>query len=438
MLRRCLAVLLLTLLVSPCSGETVVDSHEEETHENATQHGNETHHGDDHGAHDVHGEHNYPHKVLLFLIVSLLAGSILSYISKRLELPVPYTVLLLIFGIAVGLNLKDGAMDGTRFEFGESAKMSAGMDPHLLLFIFLPPLIFESAFSMDFHLFQKQALKAFILAGPGLIVSFLLIGVAVKYMMYEDESWASCFMLGAILSATDPVAVVALLKELGASKKLGTLIEGESLLNDGTAIVVFLVLFDKVVDPTLVLEPATIARQFVQMSIGGPCVGYILGCCFLWFIGKVFNDANIEITATLCAAYLTFYLAEWTLKMSGVLAVVALGLTFAHYGATKISPEVAHFLHEFWGMVGYLCNTILFVITGVILAMHKYVDQGWIVCYNLFLLFVITTVVRTLIMALCYPVFVRLEYGFTWSEVLVCSWGGLRGAVGTVHRLYYN
>jgi NhaP-type Na+/H+ or K+/H+ antiporter len=421
---------LLALLVSFSRGGVGSD----ESADDSTHPDNSTHddgHGDGHDdGHAEHAEHKYPHKVLLFLIVSLMAGAVLRFASIKLSLPIPYTVLLLVYGGIIGINLKSGRLDGERFELGESAYMSAGMDPHLLLFLFLPPLIFESAFSMDFHLFKKQALKCFILAGPGLVLSFIMIGICVKYMMYTDESWATCFLLGAILSATDPVAVVALLKELGASKKLGTLIEGESLLNDGTAIVVFLVLFDKVVDADLVLDPATIALQFIQMSIGGPIVGYILGCCFLWFIGKVFNDSTIEITATLCAAYLTFYLAEWTFKMSGVLAVVALGLTFANYGTTKISPEVAHFLHEFWGMVGYLCNTILFVITGVILATHDYEDSGRTVIWLLFLLFCITTVVRTLIMALCYPIFVRLEYSFSWSEVLVCSWGGLRGAVG--------
>jgi NhaP-type Na+/H+ or K+/H+ antiporter len=327
-----------------------------DSHDDTTSHGNATHanstghdeHGDGHDEHAAHATHKYPHKVLLFLIVSLLAGTVLRYASLRLELPVPYTVLLLVYGGIVGLNLKDSRLDAQRFEFGESAGMVAGMDPHLLLFLFLPPLIFESAFSMDFHLFKKQALKCFILAGPGLVLSFIMIGICVKFVMYTDESWASCLLLGAILSATDPVAVVALLKELGASKKLGTLIEGESLLNDGTAIVVFLVLFEKVVDAELVLDPATIAIQFIQMSVGGPLVGYVFGLGFLWFIGKVFNDAIIEITVTLCAAYLTFYVAEWTLKMSGVLAVVALGLTFAHHGTTKISPEVVHFLHEFW------------------------------------------------------------------------------------------
>jgi NhaP-type Na+/H+ or K+/H+ antiporter len=149
-----------------------------------------------------------------------------------------------VAGGAVGL-----LADETKFpssEIGRSAQLIAAMDPHLMLYVFLPPLIFESAFSMNFHMFSKTFWKCLILAGPGLIFCVGLLGAGLKLWLYKDETWETCFLLGAILSATDPVAVVALLKDLGASKKLGTLIEGESLLNDGTAMVVFLVLYDKV------------------------------------------------------------------------------------------------------------------------------------------------------------------------------------------------
>jgi NhaP-type Na+/H+ or K+/H+ antiporter len=123
------------------------------------------------------------------------------------------------------------------------------MNPHLIMLIFLPPLIFESAFNTDAHLFYYEIWKILALAGPAVIASTYLTAVVMYYILgYNDHgfTFTAALMLGAILSATDSVAVVALLKELGASKRLSTLIEGESLMNDGTAMVVFLVLFDMV------------------------------------------------------------------------------------------------------------------------------------------------------------------------------------------------
>ena len=126
------------------------------------------------------------------------------------------------------------------------------MDPHLLLLLFIPALIFESAFNSDWHVFKKEMGQILIMAGPMLLVSTGLSGLMMRYILkyqYIDQvefTFTASLLFGSIVSATDPVAVVVLLKELGASRRLSTLIEGESLLNDGTAFVVFLVLLDLV------------------------------------------------------------------------------------------------------------------------------------------------------------------------------------------------
>ena len=117
------------------------------------------------------------------------------------------------------------------------------IDPHTMLYVFLPPLIFESAFSIEWHLFKKTAWQCLLLAGPGLLLASGMTALPINVLMYKDWSFEASLLLGTVLSATDPVAVVALLKELGAKKSLATLIEGESLMNDGTAMVIFNVVF---------------------------------------------------------------------------------------------------------------------------------------------------------------------------------------------------
>lgn len=203
--------------------------------------------------------------------------------------------------------------------------------------------------------------------------------------MYQEWSIPLVFIFGAMLSATDPVAVVALLKELGASKKLATMIEGESLMNDGTAVVVFNVLLAAVQDSSKAIEPGTVALTFVQMAIGGPIFGVFMGAISVFWLGFVFNDHNIEITISLATAYLTFFIGEKYLKVSGVLALVFLGIYYGAIGRTRISPEVEEFLHEFWEYLAFLANTLIFLITGVTIAYYKVIQNGTLEDYALLL-----------------------------------------------------
>ena len=219
------------------------------------------------------GSHDYLYG-LFFLIVALLIGAATRHFLKRI--PLPFTVLLLLIGLGMGgLNRAYGPHGG-QAQHGDTIVQSEGLlhkfvdtlsgaitwggnlDGHLILYVFLPILIFEAGFALDVHTFKKSFLNAFYLAGPGIVSATVMSGLAFWGLVqifggdggvlseWNSEAgafiWLASMLFGAVVSATDPVAVVALLKDLGASKKLGTLIEGESLLNDGTAIVGFVLL----------------------------------------------------------------------------------------------------------------------------------------------------------------------------------------------------
>jgi len=176
-------------------------------------------------------------------------------------------------------------------------------------------------------------------------------------------------MYGSIVSATDPVAVVALLKELGASKRLATMIEGESLLNDGTAMVVFLVLIDLVEGNTL--TAGEIITMFVRLSFGGIILGILGGIILAQILSRLHNDAIREMNATVFTSYMLFYIAESTpLHVSGILAIVALGLYMTTSGKTQISAESAHSVHGVWGYIGFIAETVIFIISGVIMGVR--------------------------------------------------------------------
>lgn len=171
-------------------------------------------------------------------------------------------------------------------------------------------------------------------------------------------------MFGAILSATDPVAVVALLKEVGASVRLSTLIEGESLLNDGTAMVIFQVMLE-LSNGEIFFRIDNIMHEFAFLSIGGCIVGLIFGFVLSFWISRVFNDRIMVISLSFFAAYMVFYVSE-EVKVSGILALVSLGLYMSGFGYTQISSLDEEACHQFWKYIGYLAETLIFLLTGYI------------------------------------------------------------------------
>ena len=173
-------------------------------------------------------------------------------------------------------------------------------------------------------------------------------------------------MFGAIISATDPVAVVALLKELGVSKRISTLIEGESLLNDGTALVLFLVILAAVEGETS--TPAEVIQKFLWMSLGGVLVGWIFGMIMASILARIHNEPVLEANLTVVMPYILFYFAEHPkVHMSGILALVSMGLYMTNRGRTRISTESEEAIHAIWSYIGFAAETLIFMLTGVIL-----------------------------------------------------------------------
>lgn len=411
-----------TVMVQQHEPETSLQEHPEEVHSAAEEH-----------AEEGHGSDMSP---LFFVIMALLIGAATRQFLRKS--PLPYTVTLLIIGLGFGAATRLGWLDTwaigslhINVQFLSKAVEWAGhIDPHVILYVFLPTLIFEAAFAMDVHTFRKSVANASILAIPGIIIAMFLtgalaIGINKAGIGLTQWGWSMALMFGAVVSATDPVAVVSLLKELGASKKLGTLIEGESLLNDGTAIVIFMVFFLGFTGEASGASPVV---DFVRVSVGGTLVGIIVGALTINWVRRVFNDALVEISVIIAAAYITFYMCEHFFHVSGVLGLVALGLAMASVGRTRISPEVEHFLHEFWELAAFIANTLIFLIVGVVIA-----QQAVITGTNLLLLGIIYVgvhVIRIIVIALFYPAMKRIGYGLSKKDSYVLWWGALRGAIG--------
>ncbi len=390
-----------------------VDKQNEEEH---TENNESSHHGSDMTA-------------LLFIIISLIIGAAIRHFLHKS--PLPYTAMLFLFGILLGISNRMGLFEISHLtSIGQSFRWAGHIDPHVILYVFLPTLVFEAVFGMDGHTFKKIVTNAVILAVPGIIIALLLTGALAMVLNIAGIgltkwTWSIALMFGAVISATDPVAVVSLLKDLGASKKLSTLIEGESLLNDGTAIVFFMVFFLSLTGAASDNSPII---DFCKVAFGGVFLGLIIGWITISWVRRVFNDPMVEISVVIASAYLTFFVAEHFLHVSGVLGLVSFGLIMAGVGKTKISPEVEHFLHEFWELAVFIANTLIFIIVGLVIAQRTVFTANDFLILGI--IYIGINVARAIVIFLLFPFMRKTGYGLTVKDSYILWWGALRGAVG--------
>ena len=300
--------------------------------------------------------HAMPIPELVVAVVGLLlVAAATKGLADRLRLP--FTVMLVL----VGIGLRElGEIGPAALHLLAELRVA----PEVILFVFLPTLVFESAFNMDARLLRRNLAPVLTLAVPGLIVSTGLIGVLV--WAATPLSLPAALLLGAILSATDPVAVISLFKQMGAPKRLTILVEGESLFNDATALVAAKILVAVVAAGYLSWEAAVSgAGEFLRVFIGGVVVGWLAGLATGWVLGRVNTSPQIEISLTTVLAYLSFFIAEHMLHVSGVMAVVAAGVVLGGWGRAKISPPVESYMNHFWEHMAFVANALIFLLVGL-------------------------------------------------------------------------
>ena len=364
---------------------------------------------------------------LLLTIGGLIIGAILKSLLKHSRLP--YTVGLFTIGIILGVMNRTGVFQSLP-ELHDAVSSVANINPDLILYLFLPILIFDAAYELNLHIFKKTLANATLLAAPGLIICMLLtgalmMGVATFIPGFESWTWAFALMFGALISATDPVAVVALLHELKTSKRFSTLVDAESLLNDGTGIVCFMLFFGAyAAGETTHASPVITFIREVGLST---LLGFLLARIVIWFITRINSEEMVQNSVIILAAYLTFILSQYYLGVSGVIALVAFGLTVTYVGKPRLKPQVNTFMEHFWELLTYIANTLIFILVGVVIA--EKVDFSWGALGVLILIYIALNLIRFAMIMLLYPVMKRLGYGLTRRESVILTWGGLRGAL---------
>ena len=333
------------------------------------------------------------------IIGLLLVSAVVSLVAQRLR--IPYTVGLVLVGF--GLTL-----------FGRTAVPS--FTSELILVILVPPLVFEAAFLLVLDDLFHELPLVLVLAIPGVILTTLLVGGLVSFA--AGIPLAVALVFGSLIAATDPVAVVALFRTVGVPKRLQILLEGESLLNDGTAIVIFNLML--VVALTGHFDLSSSIGQFFVVAGGGILVGVVSGIIISQLIGQIDNYL-IETTLTTILAYGSYLVAEYVLGVSGVLAVVAAGLASGKFGPRGMSSTTRIVVFNFWEYVAFLANSFVFLIIGL------QIDLTLIINNALSILFAILAVIIARAVTVYGLTWFHKGVPFAWKHILF--WGGLRGAI---------
>jgi hypothetical protein len=215
------------------------------------------------------------------------------------------------------------------------------------------------------------------------------------------------------------------------AKKLSTIIEGESLMNDGTAIVVYTLFYRMVLGETF--NSVAIIKFLAQVSLGAVGIGLAFGIASVLWLGFIFNDTVIEISLTLAVSYIAYFTAQESAGVSGVLTVMSLGMFYSAFARTAFKGESQQSLHHFWEMIAYIANTLIFILSGVVIAEGILSDKtvfshgkSWI---YLFLLYAYVQVSRCIVVGALFPFLRYFGYGLDWKEAIILIWSGLRGAV---------
>ena len=357
------------------------------------------------------------------VLVLLAAVGVLATVARRIG--VPYPILLVVGGLALGFV---------------PGLPHVALSPDIVFLLFLPPILFSAAYFTDWRAFWANR-RPISLLSVGLVLTTTLAVAAVAHLAIPGMGWPVAFVLGAIASPPDAVATVAIAQRLGLPRRIVTILEGESLVNDATALVAYRFAVAAVVTGTFSLTEASL--RFGLVAIGGIAVGLVVGPVLLWIVQRV-DDPSIAVMATLLAPVGAYLPAE-ELGVSGVLATVTAGLILGRK-APRVLPAAARMQGlAVWSFVIFLLNGLIFILIGLQLptVLDGLAERSWAdLLWYATLVSVTTIVVRvvwifpaTYLPRQLFPRLRRNDPAPPWQYPVVIGWAGLRGVVSLASAL---
>jgi CPA1 family monovalent cation:H+ antiporter len=366
-----------------------------------------------------------------FSILIVLAA-IFSYLNLRF-LKLPSTIGIMVIAMIASISLVALGKSYPHLSLRFSDIIASVDFSEVLMGAMLNFLLFAGAIHISLHDLRRQRIPIMIFSTLGVIISTIVVGALMYFafmLLHMPIPFIQCLVFGALISPTDPIAVIAILKKAGIRKSLEVKVAGESLFNDGVAVVLFAVLLQLAQGSEVDLTFIHISGLFIQEAVGGLVVGLLLG-----YIGsqgiKRINDYNVTVMITL-AIVMGGYLVTRYLHISGPLTVVAAGLVIGNYGkAIAMSGTDKDYLDKFWELIDEILNAMLFLIIGFELLLIPDLRQYWLIGS-----ITIAIVLLARFFSIWLPIHLIPNIGkFDKKTITILVWGGLRGGVSVALAL---
>ena len=365
---------------------------------------------------------------LLMTVAALFAY--FNYRFIRLPTTIGIMVISLVFSISMVLLSKTGVTFGVEY----TEKLLSGVDfDATLMEGMLSFLLFAGALHINLNELKDKAWVVGVLASIGVITSTFLVGIAAYFLLGLfglEMPFIYCLLFGSLIAPTDPVAVLAILKTANASKSLETKIAGESLFNDGIAVVVFLVVLGIAIGDSHAATPLGAAKLFLQETIGGAIFGFIIGY-FVYRLLKSIDNYHVEVLLTL-ALVMGGYAAARAMHLSGPIAIVVAGLLIGNQGRSfAMTDTTRENLDTFWELIDEILNAVLFMLIGLEVIVLSI--QGDYIITGIVMFFVVLAARFT---AVGIPVSImKLRQSFHPHVISILTWGGIRGGISVALAL---
>lgn len=305
--------------------------------------------------------------IMLLLAATLLAGLLLQPLGERHHIPLAAILVACGFVSTQLLQL-----------LGLQSEVNHERFHELIVYVFLPILVFAAAFRIDAELFRRNLWLILFLAIPGLLISLGIVAVLVYYGIGHPEGfpWIAAFITAAVIAATDASPITSHFPRLQIPKRMRVLLEGEDLFNDATAIVVFGICVYIALHPGEDIGSADVLLRFCVVFFGGALIGLLTGIGFL-LLSRLFDDHLHQALVTLIAAYTAYLLAYDVLHVSGIMAVLVIGLIMGRVIHNDFQDERGTFVDGFWDFSAFAVEAAMFALTGMVLSLGMF-EQRWL------------------------------------------------------------
>ncbi|MGM0440466.1 MAG: cation:proton antiporter [Chlamydiota bacterium] len=362
---------------------------------------------------------------MVTIVILLIIVSISAIILKRLKFS--YTIGLVVIGMIISIFSHWGPIEPIFNIY------NIVLSSDIILYILLPSLVFQAALTIDSRLLIKNLTPIMALALPGLCISTVIIGWIVS--AFTPLSLEFGLLFGALISATDPVAVIQIFREIRTPRRLTMLVDGESLFNDASAIVVFSLVLSFISfapHPSIMFSITYWTGRFLYVFLGGTTVGIIMAMLSILLINKAKREPLIQITTTTVLAYITFITAEYYLHVSGIMAVLSAGITINWYSTHYLTHKIREYTHNFWEFLSFVANSMIFLLLGIteinFLVNNSHTSK---LLYYAVIAIISITFARAVIIYLFMPIVKGvLKFPHISNRYKhIIFWGGLRGAI---------